>query len=124
MLKKFFLGIVLNGASLYGVIYLLPKDIIYTGGLAFFVLGGLVMGLLNSIVKPVLKLLTLPLQIITLGLSLILLNGIIFWIFDVIIDTMVIKGITIQVNGIATYALAGLLFGLINWIEHLLIRNK
>ncbi len=82
------------------------------------------MGLLNSIVKPVLKLLTLPLQIITLGLSLILLNGIIFWIFDVIIDTMVIKGITIQVNGIATYALAGLLFGLINWIEHLLIRNK
>lgn len=124
MLKKLTIGVILNGASLYGVIYLLPKDIIYTGGLAFFVLGGLIMGILNSIVKPVLKLLTLPLQIITLGLSLILLNGIIFWIFDVIIDTMVIKGITIQVNGIVTYALAGLLFGLINWIEHLLIRNK
>lgn len=124
VLKKILIGIVLNGAALYGVIYLMPKDILYTGGLAFFAAGGLVMGILNSIVKPILKLLTLPLQIITLGLSLIILNGIIFWIFKVIIDTIVIKGVTLQVNGTATYALAGVLFGLINWIEHLLIRNK
>lgn len=123
MIKKLLIGIVLNALALYGVIYLLP-DITYTGGIAFFAVGGLVMGILNTIVKPILKLVTLPLQILTLGLSLIILNGIIFWIFDQIIDTMVISGITIQVPDLATYAISGLLFGIINWVEHLIIHNK
>lgn len=124
MLKKFLIGIFLNGAALYGVVYFLPDQIQYTGGFAFFAIGGLVMGILNSIVKPILKLLTLPLQIITLGLSLIILNGIIFWIFDVVIDTIVIEGVTLTVTSTKTYFLAGFLFGLINWIEHLLVHHK
>ena len=123
MLKKIIIGFFLNAAALYGVVYFIP-EIKYTGGLAFFAIGGLVMGILNSIVKPVLKLLTLPLQIITLGLSLIVLNGIIFWIFDVVIDTIVIEGITLDVPTIKMYFLAGFLFGLINWVEHLLVHNK
>lgn len=124
MLKKIILGIILNGAALYGVTYLLPADITYTGGIAFFALGGFVMGILNSIVKPIMKLLTLPLAIITMGLSLILLNGIIFWIFKIILDTILVANVTLQVAGVKTYLLAGFLFGLINWIEHLLVRRK
>ena len=123
MFKKFLLGIILNGAALYGVIYLLP-EIQYTGGIKFFVIGGLVMGILNSIVKPILKLLTLPIQIVTLGLSLIILNGIIFWIFKVIIDTIAIEGISVTIPGLTTYIFAGALFGLINWVEHLIIHKK
>lgn len=123
MFKKFLIGIILNGAALYGVIYLLP-EIQYTGGIKFFVIGGLVMGILNSIVKPILKLLTLPIQIVTLGLSLIILNGIIFWIFKTTIDTIAIEGISLTVPGITTYIFAGALFGLINWMEHLIIHNK
>lgn len=123
MFKKILIGIILNGAALYGVIYLLP-EIQYTGGIKFFVIGGLVMGILNSIVKPILKLLTLPIQIVTLGLSLIILNGIIFWIFKTTIDTIAIEGINMTVPGAITYIFAGALFGLINWIEHLIIHNK
>ena len=123
MFKKFLIGIILNGAALYGVIYLLP-EIQYTGGIKFFVIGGLTMGILNSIVKPILKLLTLPIQIITLGLSLIILNGIIFWIFKVIIDTIAVEGINVTIPGLTTYIFAGALFGLINWVEHLIIHNK
>lgn len=82
------------------------------------------MGILNSIVKPILKLLTLPIQIVTLGLSLIILNGIIFWIFKTTIDTIAIEGINLIVPGITTYIFAGALFGLINWMEHLIIHNK
>lgn len=124
MLKKFLIGIILNAAALYGVIYFLPDQIQYTGGIAFFAIGGIVMGILNSIVKPILKLLTLPLQILTLGLSLIILNGIIFWIFHVVIDTIVIEGVTLIITSTKTYFLAGFLFGLINWVEHLLVHHK
>ncbi|MBI4995213.1 phage holin family protein [Candidatus Peregrinibacteria bacterium] len=123
MFKKILIGIILNGAALYGVIYLLP-EIQYAGGIKFFVIGGLTMGILNSIVKPILKLLTLPIQIITLGLSLIILNGIIFWIFKLIIDTIALETVSITVPGVTTYIFAGTLFGLINWIEHFIIHNK
>lgn len=123
MFKKLIIGIILNAAALYGVIYILP-EIHYTGGIAFFAIGGLAMGILNTIVKPILKLVTLPLHIITLGLSLILLNGIIFWIFKVVLDTILIEGITLTVPNLTTYVFAGFLFGLINWVEHLIIHNK
>lgn len=123
MIKRIIIGIILNAAALYGVIYFLP-EIRYTGGVAFFALGGLIMGVLNTIVKPILKLITLPLHLLTMGLSLIILNGIIFWIFKTAIDTIVVEGITMHVPGITAYLLAGFMFGLINWGEHLLIRNK
>ena len=118
MIKKILIGILLNALALYGVIYFIP-GIHYTGGVAFFALGGLVMGILNGIVKPILKLLTLPIQIITMGLSLIVLNGVIFWIFKVTIDALVIGGITMSVSTIRTYFLAGFAFGLLNWLIHL-----
>lgn len=123
MIKKLIIGIILNAAALYGVMYFLP-EIKYTGGIAFFAIGGLVMGFLNTIVKPVLKLLTLPIHIITVGLSLIILNGFIFWIFKIVIETININQITLQIDSIITYIFAGLIFGIINWLEHLIISNK
>lgn len=120
MLQKLIIGIVLNGLALFGVTYILT-DIQYTGDIYFFLLGGLVMGILNSIVKPVLKMLTLPLHILTIGISLILLNGVIFWMLDVVIDTLVIQGITLEIPTLKTYFLAGLIFGIINWVEHLIM---
>lgn len=121
MIKKVIIGIIVNSGALYGVIYFLP-EIKYTGGILFFAIGGVTMGVLNSIVKPVLKLLTLPIHIITMGLSLIILNGIIFWIFDIIIKSLVIEGVTLEIPAITTYLFAGLLFGVINWVENLIIR--
>ena len=124
MIKRIFLGVILNALALYGVIYIMPSQLSYSGGVAFFALGGLVMGILNAFVKPILKIITLPLRILTLGLSFILLNGLIFWIFEQVIDTLVIKGITLDVKSLTGYIFAGVIFGLINWIEHLIIHPK
>lgn len=122
MLKKIIIGVVLNGLALYGVIYVLP-EIRYTGGAAFFAIGGIAMGLLNTLVKPLLKMVTFPLHILTLGLSLIVLNGVIFWIFHQLLDSIAIEGISMAVLNLKTYFFAGFVFGIINWAEHLIIRN-
>lgn len=124
MLKKILINIILNGAALYAVTLIIPDEIVYTGGIKFFVFGAIAMGALNSIVKPLLKLVTFPLHILTLGLSLVILNGIIFWLFEKIIDSMLIKDVSLQVKDFISYLLAGFLFGIINWVEHLLIRTK
>lgn len=120
MLKKILLGIIANGAALYGVTYFMP-EIRYTGGIAFFVFGGVTMGLINTVLKPILKLLMLPLQIITLGLSLIVLNGIIFWIFSAVLDIIAVADIRLVVAATKDYFIAGFVFGIVNWVLHVLL---
>ena len=41
---------------------------------------GLILGVINSIVRPILTLLTLPITIFTLGLFLLIINGFTFWL--------------------------------------------
>ncbi len=52
---------------------------------------GFVFGLLNAIAKPILFILTLPITVITLGLFLFVLNGIIF-----AIAAKLVKGFTLE----------------------------
>ncbi len=52
----------------------------------------LVLGLLNAFVRPVVWLLTLPLTIITLGLFALVLNLIIFWLADELVEGIQVEG--------------------------------
>jgi len=51
----------------------------------------LILGLLNAIVRPVLILLTLPINIITLGLFVFVINGFLVWFMSTFI-----KGVTVE----------------------------
>jgi putative membrane protein len=50
------------------------------------VIVALVLGLLNIFIKPILVLLTLPATVLTLGLFLLVINGIIILICDALVD--------------------------------------
>ena len=54
--------------------------ITFNGDWFTLVLVGLLFGLLNAIVRPVLKLLTLPLMILSLGLFTFVLNAFMLWL--------------------------------------------
>src|SRR4030065_1814669 len=49
-----------------------------------YVLLGLVFGAVNMLVRPILKLLTCPLILLTLGLFTLVINGVLFWLTGVI----------------------------------------
>lgn len=53
---------------------------------------GLLLGLFNFIVKPIVKILSLPINILTLGLFNIIINAGMLWIVDMIIRELEIKG--------------------------------
>ena len=55
---------------------------------------GLFLGLINSFIKPILNLITLPLRIITFGLFGLLINMAIIWFIDIVFPELIIKGIT------------------------------
>ncbi len=59
--------VVVNGIALLVASYLVP-GVHYEGGLLYLLLAGLVIGLVNLLVKPLVTVLSLPLVIVTLGL--------------------------------------------------------
>lgn len=56
-------------------------------------LAGLALGLINFFIKPILKLITLPLRILTLGLFGLIINIVIIWAVDVLFPELIIQGI-------------------------------
>lgn len=123
MFKKILIGIVLNGLALFAMTKLVT-DIQYTGGFMFFLLGGIIIGVLNTFVKPLMKLLSFPLVLLTAGLFSFVINVIIFWLTIKVLNGIHFSGVTVTVGSLLTYIIAAFVFGLINWVLHILIRNK
>lgn len=65
----------------------------FTGSWETLLLAGLILGLINFFIKPILKLITLPIRLLTLGLFGLIINIVLVWIIDIIFAELVIKGI-------------------------------
>lgn len=65
-----------------------------SGGLVTFIAGGLALSLLFLIVKPVLNLISLPLNLVTMGLFSFLINAIIFYLLTVFVTSITISAFT------------------------------
>lgn len=52
-----------------------------------------VLGLVNTLVKPVLVVLSIPITILTLGLFLLVINGFLFWLVSKLLKGFVVKGV-------------------------------
>lgn len=103
----------LNAVSLLIVAYLLPGIGVASFGSAL--IAALVLGLLNTLVKPLLILLTLPITIVTLGLFILVLNALLFWFAGSILKGFTVNGFWWAVLGALVYSLvSGLLSGLIS----------
>jgi putative membrane protein len=102
----------LNAVALLVVAYLLPGITVASFGSAL--IAALVLGLLNSLVKPVLVLLTLPITIVTLGLFLIVLNALLFWFAGSVLKGFHVNGFWWAVIGALLYSLiSGLLSAIV-----------
>lgn len=115
------LGVLLNGASLYALTYFVD-EITYTGGLTFFVVGGVLMWLLNAIVKPLLKILSMPLIFLSAGVFLIVINIAILWFFSYFLDIAAFRETSLVFENMGSYVIGAIVFGLINWALDLFIK--
>lgn len=102
----------LNAVALLIVAYLLPGITVVGFGSAL--IAALILGLLNTLIKPVLILLTLPITIVTLGLFLLVLNALMFWLAGSILKGFQVNGFWWAVAGTFLYSIiSGLLSRLI-----------
>lgn len=77
--------------------------------------GALALGLLNAFFRPLLLLLTLPINVLTLGLFTLIINGMIFYL-----AAWLIKGF--HVAGFWNAFVAALVFSVVSFLLNLLIR--
>ena len=112
---RLLLAWLINAVALVAVAYLMPG--ISVASFATALVAALVLGLINAVVRPVLVLLTLPVTIVTLGLFIFVLNGLLFWFVGSFIQGFVVDGFWSGVFG-------AIVFSLISWLlSALLLRS-
>jgi putative membrane protein len=113
---KFVGGILVSAVNAFALAYVLKPHIeIRNIGVAIMV--AFLLALLNSIVRPILILLTLPATVITLGLFLLIINAGI-----IMIDDALVKGFKVESFWYAL--LFSLLLSLMNSFVHRLIYDQ
>ena len=86
-------------------------------GVLSAVAAGLLLGVVNAVVRPVLLVLTLPITLVTLGLFLLVLNGICFWLV-----AAVVKGF--HVTGLWPAVLGALVVSVMSWVVTVLVSDS
>lgn len=84
-----------------------------TRGFVDALIGAVVLTLINLTVKPILLILTLPINLLTLGLFTFVIIGVSFWLMTWFTPGM-------SAAGFVPALIGALIFGFLNWILHLL----
>ena len=92
----------INTVALVAVAYLLPG--VSVASFVSALVAALVLGLVNAVIRPVLILLTLPATILTLGLFIFVINGLLFWFVGSFIQGFVVAGFWWGVLGAVLYS--------------------
>lgn len=102
-------------AALLGVFHVVPfsGEPPYNSLLTYLVLG-LLLGLINALLMPVVKIISIPLYLVTLGLWAFVVNGFSLWILKLLSDAL---GWGIQLAGFWWDAVwAAFVLALVNWV--------
>ena len=102
-MSKLLIVWLINALALLALPYVVPS--VQVNGFMTALVAALVLGLVNSLIRPVLVLLTLPVTIVTLGLFIFVINGLLFWLVASFIDGFHVAGFGSAVLGAIVYAL-------------------
>lgn len=106
-LNRFLLRWFVNALGLW-IAQRLFETISFDERLSSIIIAGLVLSLVNALIKPLIVLLTLPAVLLSLGLFMIVINGIVVWLAGVFYGPL-------EVASFGGAVLAGLVIGLVNY---------
>lgn len=124
-MKHFLVKTIANAAALAVAIWLL-KDITLTGEntgrqVLTLILVALIFGLVNFLVKPVVKLLSFPLFILTLGLITLVMNALMLLLTSWLIGQ---ADLAFHVGGFWTALLGGVIISIVAWAMHVILPDE
>jgi len=105
----------INALAVMAAAYVVPGITVRNFWVALIV--ALVIGLLNALVRPLLLLLTLPVNILTLGLFTLVINALMFWLAATLVSGF-------HVSGFGAAFWGSIVFWLVSWFTNSLVGTK
>jgi putative membrane protein len=93
---------ILNALALLALPWLFRS--IHVDGFTTALVAALVLGLVNTLIRPILILLTLPVTLLTLGLFIFVINGLLFWFVGSFVHGFRVDGFWAAVFGAIVYS--------------------
>lgn len=103
----FLLRLLINGIVFYLIAMYVPG--IHANGFGAAILAAFIFGIVNAVIRPIVILLTLPFTIITLGLFIIVVNALMFWLATWIAPGFHVDGFTPALIGGIIMTIVGIL---------------
>jgi putative membrane protein len=120
-MNRFIIRWAINAVALYAAIELVPGVNAQSTGWGAILGLALIFGLINALISPLLKILTCPLIILTLGLFTLLINTLIFYLAGQVGTWF---GIGFDVSGFGAAFLGGLITSVVSVFLTLLLKDE
>lgn len=108
--------------ALFAAAWLVPGIVVERDAWTVYAAMAVILGLINAVVRPVLKLLTCPLIILTLGVFVLVINGFTLWLSSRIAQNWF--GVGYSVQGFGAAFLGGLIVSVVSVILSALVREE
>jgi putative membrane protein len=112
--------LVINAAALWVATQIVP-GISFTGEWWLLFVVALVFGALNVAIKPILVVLTFPFLLLTLGLFLLVLNGVMLWLTGRVSDVL---GLGFHVNDFTAAFVGGLAVSIVSFVLSMFVSSE
>jgi putative membrane protein len=117
LLYRFAIRWLVSTLGLWIAAALLGDKLTYDDRVSVVLIGGFILAIINAFIKPVVVILSLPVILFTLGLFMILINGLMVMLAAWIIDPL-------EVSSLWTAMLAGMIIGLVNYLVTAILEDK
>jgi putative membrane protein len=117
---SFVIRLLVNAAALWVATRIVP-GVSFDGGVLPFLGVALVFGMINATLRPLTKILTFPLIILTLGIFALVVNGLMLWLTSSLSETL---GLGFYVRGFWAAFWGALVVRLVSLILSMLIRDQ
>ncbi len=110
--------------ALMAAVYVVPGiDVEGSNGLVAVAIMAVILGLVNAIIRPIMKFLSCGLIVLTLGLFVLVINGFMFLLASWITDSFTHYGLTVH-GSFWTAFLAALVVSIVSWVLNIFLPDK
>ncbi len=117
MVKRFLLRWLGSSLGLWFAAALLSSNISYGNSAGAIIGAGFILAVLNMLIKPVLVIFSLPAIILTLGLFLLVVNGLVVYLASVLYPPL-------HITSFWAAIVAGIIIGLVNYLVTAILEEK
>ena len=116
-MMRFLIRLIVNAAALW-VATRIVTGVTYSGDVPTFLVVAFIFGIINAFIRPVAKILTFPIILLTLGIFALVVNGLMLWLTSALSDAL---GLGFHVRGFFAAFFGALVVSIVSTILSLVV---